>query len=84
MKAEIRLTNGDASVVVDGNEMRYISSINVYGSADGTNELTLVVILREFDVTVDGRIIVNATPITDEFGRAIYESLKQRYETDLA
>ncbi len=84
MKADIRLEKGNADVAIDGNKMSFISAINVYGRADGINTVTLDLVLHDFDVTADGELVINARPVTDEVGRAIYESLKLRYETDLA
>ena len=92
MKAEINLgpKSGDASVVIDGEDItRYIGalrmtrmdgSVDLAASAGTLPTLELTLVLDSVSISAEGDLIVNAEPVSDEIGRAIFEALKRRYE----
>lgn len=83
MKADITLGSspGSASVKLDGVELASgTSGLVIKGMAGAVPVLELNLLLTEARVSVEGALIINAHPISEEIGRAIYESLKQRYE----
>lgn len=92
MKANINLGPhaGSASIVVDGIDLakctgalrltRMDGSVDLVASPGTLPTLELTIVLESVSLSADGDLIVNAEPVTDEIGRAIYKSLKNRYE----
>lgn len=92
MKANINLGPHaeNASIVVDGVDLakctgalritRMDGSVDLVASPGTLPTLELTLALESVSLSVDGGLVVNAEPVTDEIGRAIYKSLRDRYE----
>ena len=95
MKADIVLNRNphNASIVVDGKPItscvgalrvqRTDGALEIIASADTFPRLHLELLLEEMDISIEGDLIVNAIPVSDAVGKAIYESLKERYEKEI-
>ena len=92
MKAKINLgpLARDASIVVDGIDLtkctgalrltRMDGSVDLVASPGTLPTLELTLVLESVSLSADGGLVVNAEPVTDEIGRAIYKSLRTWYE----
>ena len=90
MKAEIILgAPGDSSIVIDGKELnnlvggvrivRMDGAVEIEQTAHTFPTVELSLVLVSAAVNFDGEVIINAEPVSDEIGKAIYESLKDKY-----
>jgi len=94
MRADITLGNSphDASVIIDGKPItncvgalrvhRMDGAVELVASTETAPTLNLEIILEEVDVSIDGQLVVNAIPVSESIGQAIYKSLKERYEEE--
>lgn len=91
MKAIIKLgTPAQTAVIVDGNNLtsavgalhlsRQDGALDITASPGTFPTLELTMVLNDAFVSVDGELVINAQPVSDSVGRAIYQSLKERYE----
>lgn len=55
-------------------------SVYFVATPDSFPALELELMLEEVAISADGTLLVNANPVSDEVGLAIYQSLKERYE----
>ena len=92
MKANITLGSpSETCIEVEGKKLNCVGSLCV-SRVDGAVDLvatphtfptlTLNLVLSEVSASVDGDLLINAEPISEEVGRAIYYSLKERYEKE--
>lgn len=84
-KGEFKLMShglGSASTInIDGVLLGpLVKSVTIRQSGGVQPSVMLELVLHSLDVTTDGAININATPVTDKIGRAIYEALRSRYE----
>lgn len=91
MKANITLNQGQGnSIVIDGQDIAgrvvcmEVTALNGKASLiampGNSPTLTVTLNLDETHLNAEGDVVINAEPVSDEIGRAIYQSLKDRYE----
>lgn len=80
---DIRITQkslGNTTLTVDGTEMANLVERAFVEIRPGRATARLDVCLQCCDIDVDGVVKFNGCPVSDAIGRAIFESLKERYE----
>jgi hypothetical protein len=93
MKANITLGKqpGNAAIVLDGYDVakctgamrltRMDGAVELVASVGTMPTLELTLVLESVTVSADGDLLVNAEPVSDNIGKAIYKSLKERYDS---
>ena len=68
-------------LLLDGVDVsQHVHNMTVTASPDEIPELTVTFFLTESDVDIENaNVVINAEPLSEELGKAIYESLKKRY-----
>jgi len=88
MKAIINLGTGpgeDNKIIVGERDYSNVTrSIELTASYDTSTTLHMTILLDKAFVSAEGELFINAEPVSDEVGEAIYKSLKQRYEFEEA
>lgn len=72
---------GYGKIQLDGSEIsQHVSGCVVTIEAGNLTRAVLNIEVVAVKVKMDGMVEINGQPVTDEIGRAVYESLKARYE----
>lgn len=80
---DIRIINesaGSTTLTVDGADIANLVTRAFVEIRPRRASARLDVCLESYAINVDGAVSFNGCPVTDAIGRAIFESLKERYE----
>jgi len=82
MKAKLSLQPNTANINIDGYQFeKAVTGLIIEANPGKIPKFNIDLLIFESEIEIEGVLSINATPISDEIGLAVYNSLKARYES---